>query len=85
MIGEHEHYWRAANASTACLGWRIRRFSTTCGSRLSRSPGDCDLLIYVANWPSRRQRPTDAARARDREPVLWVGVNRTGRDGNGAS
>ena len=50
----------------------------------SRNRGDYDLLIYVANWPSRRQIAWDTLlRARAIENLAWVaGVNRIGTDGN---
>ena len=50
----------------------------------SRNLGDYDLLIYVANWPSRRQIAWDTLlRARAIENLAWVaGVNRIGTDGN---
>ena len=50
----------------------------------SRNRGDYDLLIYVANWPSRRQIAWDTLlRARAIENLCWVaGVNRIGTDGN---
>jgi predicted amidohydrolase len=52
----------------------------------SRSRGDYDLLIYVANWPSRRKLAwSTLLRARAIENLAYVvGVNRVGRDGNGA-
>ncbi len=50
----------------------------------SRNRDDYDLLIYVANWPSRRQVAWDTLlRARAIENLAWAaGVNRIGRDGN---
>ena len=50
----------------------------------SRNLGDYDLLVYVANWPSRRQVAWDTLlRARAIENLAWVvGVNRIGTDGN---
>jgi predicted amidohydrolase len=90
MIGEHEHY-SAGDRRLECSlkGWRIRPF--ICYDLRfpvwSRSAGDCDLLIYVANWPSRRHQAwSTLLRARAIENQCYVvGVNRTGRDGNGAS
>lgn len=46
---------------------------------------DCyDLLLYVANWPSRRHRAWETLlRARAIENLCYVaGVNRVGKDGN---
>ena len=90
MIGEHEHYSAGGRRLDCTLkGWRIRplicydlRFPVW-----SRSPGDCDLLIYVANWPSRRHRPGRrcCARARSRTSATWWASTASGRDGNGAS
>ena len=53
----------------------------------SRNRGDYDVLLYVANWPSRRRAAWSALlRARAIENVCYVvGVNRVGKDGNGAS
>lgn len=50
----------------------------------SRYRGDYDLLLYVANWPSRRQFAWDTLlRARAIENLSYVvGVNRVGVDGN---
>ena len=50
----------------------------------SRNQDDYDLLIYVANWPSRRQFAWDTLlRARAIENLSFVaGVNRNGLDGN---
>ncbi|MGH8222924.1 MAG: nitrilase-related carbon-nitrogen hydrolase [Woeseiaceae bacterium] len=44
-----------------------------------------DLLVYVANWPSRRHNAwTTLLRARAIENLCYVaGVNRCGTDGNG--
>jgi len=90
MIGEHENYAPGERRLDCMLkGWRIRPF--ICYDLRfpvwSRSPGDCDLLIYVANWPSPRHRAwSTLLRARAIENQCYVvGVNRTGRDGNGAS
>lgn len=51
----------------------------------SRNRGDYDVLLYVANWPSRRRTAWSALlRARAIENVCYVvGVNRVGKDGNG--
>jgi predicted amidohydrolase len=50
----------------------------------SRNRGDYDMLIYVANWPSRRHHAwRTLLRARAIENQAYVaGVNRTGTDGN---
>ncbi|HMT29477.1 MAG TPA: amidohydrolase [Bacteroidia bacterium] len=50
----------------------------------SRSKGDIDLLIYVANWPARRSFPwKQLLIARAIENQCYVaGLNRIGMDGN---
>jgi predicted amidohydrolase len=76
MAREHEHYASGSRRLTVELkGWRI-------------CPLVCyDVLLYVANWPSRRRTAWSALlRARAIENVCYVvGVNRVGKDGNGAS
>lgn len=68
-------------------GWRINlqvcydlRFPAWCRNR-----GDYDLMLLVANWPSKRARHWNALlEARAIENQSWViGVNRVGEDGNG--
>jgi predicted amidohydrolase len=53
----------------------------------SRSRGDYDLLLYVANWPQRRALAwSTLLRARAIENQSYVvGVNRIGKDGNGTA
>lgn len=69
--------------------WRINlqicydlRFPAWCRNR-----NDYDLMLLVANWPSRRVRHWSALlEARAIENQSWViGVNRVGEDGNGLS
>jgi predicted amidohydrolase len=50
----------------------------------SRNRGDYDVLLYVANWPSRRHFAWETLlRARAIENLSYVvGVNRNGIDGN---
>lgn len=68
-------------------GWRINlqvcydlRFPAWCRYR-----DDYDLMLLVANWPSRRVRHWSALlEARAIENQAWViGVNRVGQDGKG--
>jgi predicted amidohydrolase len=68
-------------------GWRINlqicydlRFPAWCRNR-----GDYDLMLLVANWPSRRVGHwSSLLEARAIENQSWViGVNRVGKDGNG--
>jgi omega-amidase len=90
MAREQEHYSSGDRRLVVELkGWRLcplvcydLRFPVW-----SRSRGDYDVLLYVANWPSRRRCAWSALlRARAIENVCYVvGVNRVGRDGNGAS
>mgnify|MGYP001822069141 CR=1 FL=1 len=71
------------------LGWRINlqvcydlRFPAWCRNR-----DDYDLMLLVANWPTRRVRHwSSLLEARAIENQSWVvGVNRVGRDGNDIS
>ena len=69
------------------LGWRINlqvcydlRFPAWCRNR-----DDYDLMLLVANWPSRRVKHwSSLLEARAIENQSWViGLNRVGEDGNG--
>jgi predicted amidohydrolase len=53
----------------------------------SRCRDDYDVLLYIANWPQRRAHAwATLLRARAIENLCYVvGVNRVGRDGNGAT
>jgi predicted amidohydrolase len=87
---EDQHYASGKQRLVVTLkGWRVcplvcydLRFPVW-----SRNRGDYDVLLYVANWPSRRRTAWSALlRARAIENVCYVvGVNRVGKDGNGAS
>lgn len=96
MAGEHERY--AAGRDKLFIdykGWRIcplvcydLRFPVFSRNAHDASrPGgyDYDLLIYVANWPAARHFAWQSLlKARAIENLSYVvGVNRTGRDGNG--
>lgn len=87
MAGEHEHY---ADGHTRRViehkGWRFLplvcydlRFPVW-----SRSTGDYDVLLCVANWPAaRRVAWQTLLKARAIENLAFaVGVNRVGVDGN---
>lgn len=86
--GEDERY--TAGSDRVILehkGWRINlqvcydlRFPAWCRNR-----DDYDLMLLVANWPSRRVRHWSALlEARAIENQSWViGVNRVGEDENG--
>jgi predicted amidohydrolase len=90
MAGEHEHFAAGSRRLVVDLkGWRIcpmvcydLRFPVW-----SRSRGDYDALLYVANWPARRRLAWQSLlRARAIENLACVvGVNRIGRDGNGVT
>ena len=90
MAGEQDHYAAGdARLVVEHRGWRIcpmvcydLRFPVW-----SRSRGDYDLLLYVANWPARRAHAWNSLlRARAIENLSYVAaVNRIGRDGNGAT
>jgi predicted amidohydrolase len=90
MAREQDHYASGNQRLVVELkGWRVcpmvcydLRFPVW-----SRNRGDYDVLLYVANWPSRRRSAWNALlRARAIENVCYVvGVNRVGKDGNGAS
>ena len=90
MGGEHDHYSAGArHLVVAFRGWRIAplvcydlRFPVW--SR-RRQGYDYDLLLYVANWPSRRAfawRQLLIARAIENQSFV-AGVNRIGEDGLG--
>jgi predicted amidohydrolase len=88
LADEQQHF--AAGNKTVIFeinGWRIcpmvcydLRFPAW-----SRNRDSYDLLLYVANWPSRRHYAWETLlRARAIENLSYVvGVNRTGLDGNG--
>jgi predicted amidohydrolase len=90
LAGEQEHYAAGSRRLVVALkGWRVcpmvcydLRFPVW-----SRSRGDYDLLLYVANWPQRRALAwSTLLRARAIENQAYVvGVNRIGKDGNGTT
>ena len=90
LAGEQEHYAAGSRRLVVVLkGWRVcpmvcydLRFPVW-----SRSRGDYDLLLYVANWPQRRALAwSTLLRARAIENQSYVvGVNRIGKDGNGTA
>jgi predicted amidohydrolase len=87
LADEHNHYTQGNAIQTFELkGFRIcpmicydLRFPAW-----SRNRNSYDLLLYVANWPSRRHNAwATLLRARAIENLSYVtGVNRVGRDGN---
>jgi predicted amidohydrolase len=90
LAGEQDHYAAGSRRLVVTLkGWRVcpmvcydLRFPVW-----SRSRGDYDLLLYVANWPQRRALAwSTLLRARAIENQSYVvGVNRIGKDGNGTA
>lgn len=90
MANEQQHYAAGTRRLIVELkGWRIcpmicydLRFPVW-----SRNWGDYDLLLYVANWPQRRAHAwSTLLKARAIENLAYVvGVNRIGKDGNGAT
>jgi len=90
MANEQRHYAAGDRRLVVEIkGWRVcpmvcydLRFPVW-----SRSRDDYDVLLYVANWPQRRAYAWSALlRARAIENLCYVvGVNRVGRDGNGAA
>jgi predicted amidohydrolase len=87
LADEHNHYAEGGSLVTFKLGdFRIcpmvcydLRFPVW-----SRNRSHYDLLLYVANWPSRRHHAWETLlRARAIENLSYaVGVNRVGTDGN---
>ncbi|RLA27204.1 MAG: amidohydrolase [Gammaproteobacteria bacterium] len=87
-LADEQHHFSAGDEiiSFEINGWRIcpmvcydLRFPVW-----SRNRNNYDLLLYVANWPSRRHYAWESLlRARAIENLSYVvGVNRTGVDGN---
>ena len=86
--GEHRRYSAGTRRVIVNhLGWRINlqvcydlRFPAWC-----RNQDDYDLMLMVANWPTRRvEHWSSLLKARAIENQSWViGVNRVGEDGNG--
>jgi predicted amidohydrolase len=86
--GEHQRYTPGSVRQVVRYrGWRVclqicydLRFPTWCRNR-----SDYDLMLLVANWPTRRVHHWLALlEARAIENQSWVvGLNRVGKDGNG--
>lgn len=89
--GEDQHY-TAGNKRliTSVNGWKINlqicydlRFPVWARQKSNESP-EYDLIIYVANWPERRNHAWKTlltARAIENQSYV-IGVNRVGEDGN---
>lgn len=98
LAGEHEHYASGNKRLIASVGgWKINlqicydlRFPVWARQQLQpdeqKNPiPEYDVLIYVANWPERRNHAWKTllqARAIENQSYA-VGVNRVGNDGNG--
>lgn len=89
--GEDEHYTSGGKRLIASVkGWKINllicydlRFPVWARQQTQETP-EYDLLIYVANWPERRNHAWKTllqARAIENQSYV-VGVNRVGNDGN---
>ena len=90
--GETEHYTAGQKRLIASVkGWKVNllicydlRFPVWSRQQLQDQGAEYDLLIYVANWPSRRNiawKTLLQARAIENQCYV-VGVNRVGTDGN---
>jgi len=88
MAGEHETYTAGTQLLlTEVCGWKVcplvcydLRFPVW-----SRNTEGCDLMFYVASWPSKRDYAWKSlllARAIENQCFV-IGVNRVGEDGNG--
>jgi omega-amidase len=90
--GEDEQYTPGTKRLIASVnGWRINlmvcydlRFPVWARQQLQNGVPEFDLIIYVANWPERRNHAWKTllqARAIENQSYV-VGVNRVGKDGN---
>ncbi len=89
---EDEHYSEGnKRLITSVNGWKINlqvcydlRFPVWSRQQFSENGPEYDLLVYVANWPERRNlawKTLLQARAIENQCFV-VGVNRVGNDGN---
>lgn len=95
MAAEHQHFQGGKQKLIVeWKGWKIcplicydLRFPVWSRNHWNNGEADYDLLIYVANWPERRNHPWKALLvARAIENLSYVvGVNRVGVDGNDVS
>lgn len=92
FAGEDNHYTAGSKRLIAQIkGWKINlqvcydlRFPVWARQQSVDAP-EYDVLIYVANWPQRRNHAWKtllAARAIENQCYV-IGVNRVGEDGNG--
>lgn len=94
FAGEHEHYTAGSQRFIASVnGFKINllvcydlRFPVWARQQSTEDNGtEYDVLIYVANWPQRRNTAWKTllqARAIENQSYV-IGVNRVGEDGNG--
>jgi omega-amidase len=98
--GEHEHYTPGHKRLIASVkGWRLnllvcydlrfpvwaRQATPLTEEDAEKTPVEYDVLVYVANWPERRNHAWKTllqARAIENQCYV-VGVNRVGDDGTG--
>ena len=92
FAGEDQHYTAGTKRLiTSVNGWKINvqvcydlRFPVWARQQSNNGTPEYDLLIYVANWPERRNQAWKTllmARAIENQAYV-VGVNRVGEDGN---
>lgn len=90
--GEDEHYTAGQKRLIASVkGWKVNllvcydlRFPVWSRQGFGNGAPEYDLLVYVANWPERRNlawKTLLQARAIENQSYV-VGVNRVGEDGN---
>lgn len=91
--GEDQHYTAGAKRLIASVkGWKVNllvcydlRFPVWARQQPAAGAPEYDLLVYVANWPERRNHAWKTllqARAIENQSYV-IGVNRVGDDGNG--
>jgi len=88
-----DNFYTAGNKRliTSVIGWKINtqicydlRFPVWARQQSNEEP-EFDILLYVANWPERRNHAWKSlliARAIENQCYV-IGVNRVGKDGNG--
>lgn len=95
MSNEHLNFSSGSSRTIInYLGWKIfpqicydLRFPVYSRNRVLEDEYEYDLMIYVANWPERRNNAWKAllpARAVENQSYL-IAVNRIGMDGNGVN
>jgi omega-amidase len=92
-FGEEDQHYTAGNKRliASVKGWKINlqvcydlRFPVWSRQQITNGEPEFDLLIYVANWPEKRNHAWKTllcARAIENQCYV-VGVNRVGEDGN---